>query len=186
MAKWAIRNVVASIKFNVRLPLEKIATIVEEAEYEPEQFPGLILRFGEGKPTALLFNTGTIIVSGGRTAEDIKNTVEKIKEILKGLGINLPEHYDINVQNLVIQGSFDYENIDVLRMAEELEDSEYNPEQFPGIVVRYKKDDETATFLVYSNGKFVCTGVKKLEKAKKIIEEFEEEVIKKYSKPQKK
>jgi transcription initiation factor TFIID TATA-box-binding protein len=39
-----------------------------------------------------------------------------------------------------------------------LENSEYEPEQFPGLV--YKLPGTNATFLLFSNGKIVCTGTK--------------------------
>ncbi len=43
-------------------------------------------------------------------------------------------------------------------LALQLENTEYEPEQFPGLV--YKLDEPTATFLLFSNGKLVCTGTK--------------------------
>jgi len=39
-----------------------------------------------------------------------------------------------------------------------MENTEYEPEQFPGLV--YKLEDPTATILLFSNGKLVCTGTK--------------------------
>lgn len=186
MANWSVSNIVARINLNVRLPLDKIAMNVDGAEYDPEQFPGLILRLGENMPTTLLFNSGKIIISGAKDLDDVKRAINKIRDILKNIGINSPEKFDMKFENYVIQGSFDYNSINILRMAEELEDANYNPEQFPGVIVKYKKEDELATFLVYKNGKFVCTGLKNLEKAGEIIEAFEKEVISKYSKAEKK
>ena len=43
-------------------------------------------------------------------------------------------------------------------LALELENTEYEPEQFPGLV--YKLIEPNATFLLFSNGKLVCTGTK--------------------------
>ncbi|MBU4086932.1 MAG: TATA-box-binding protein, partial [Nanoarchaeota archaeon] len=63
----------------------------------------------------------------------------------------------INVQNIVASGSIDIVlNLNVLAL--ELENTEYEPEQFPGLV--YKLVEPTATFLLFSNGKLVCTGTK--------------------------
>ena len=42
-----------------------------------------------------------------------------------------------------------------------MENTEYEPEQFPGLV--YKLDEPNATFLLFSNGKLVCTGTKNKE-----------------------
>ena len=47
-------------------------------------------------------------------------------------------------------------NLNVLAM--KLENTEYEPEQFPGLV--YKLEEAKATFLLFSNGKIVCTGTK--------------------------
>ena len=63
----------------------------------------------------------------------------------------------ITVQNIVASGSIDLDlNLNILAL--ELENTEYEPEQFPGLV--YKLTDPTATFLLFSNGKLVCTGTK--------------------------
>ena len=43
-------------------------------------------------------------------------------------------------------------------LAIEMENTEYEPEQFPGLV--YKLIEPNATFLLFSNGKLVCTGTK--------------------------
>ena len=43
-------------------------------------------------------------------------------------------------------------------LALELKNTEYEPEQFPGLV--YKLKAAKATFLLFSNGKVVCTGTK--------------------------
>jgi len=39
-----------------------------------------------------------------------------------------------------------------------MQNTEYEPEQFPGLV--YKLIEPNATFLLFSNGKLVCTGTK--------------------------
>ena len=63
----------------------------------------------------------------------------------------------ITVQNIVASGSIDL-NLNLNLLALQLENTEYEPEQFPGLV--YKLADPTATFLLFSNGKLVCTGTK--------------------------
>ena len=54
-------------------------------------------------------------------------------------------------------GSIDV-NLNLNLLALELENTEYEPEQFPGLV--YKLEEPNATFLLFSNGKLVCTGTK--------------------------
>jgi len=182
MARWKTNNMVVSVDLNVNIPLEKLAVEVPEAEYNPEQFPGLILRFGDNKPTTLIFNSGRIIVTGGKSIKEVKEIVEKIRGILKKMGIDTPSNYKLNVQNYVVAGNFDYTNIDITKMVSELENVQYDPEQFPGAIVKYQKEDINVTFLVFKTGRFVCTGAKSDEELEKAIIEFEKDVISKYAK----
>ena len=58
---------------------------------------------------------------------------------------------------MVASGSIGMDlNLNVLTM--KLHNTEYEPEQFPGLV--YKLPEAKATFLLFSNGKIVCTGTK--------------------------
>ncbi|MBM3199971.1 TATA-box-binding protein, partial [Candidatus Woesearchaeota archaeon] len=79
----------------------------------------------------------------------IKN-VAKIKVKVKGV----PK---IHVQNMVASGSVGMD-LNLNKLAMDLENTEYEPEQFPGLV--YKLPGTRATFLLFSNGKIVCTGTK--------------------------
>lgn len=43
MSEVIVENIVASTSFAEKLDLDAIAQALEEAEYEPEQFPGLVI-----------------------------------------------------------------------------------------------------------------------------------------------
>ncbi len=49
------QNVVVSASIDTDLPLERLATKLDRAEYNPEQFPGLIFKIDEPKASSLLF-----------------------------------------------------------------------------------------------------------------------------------
>ena len=53
-----VENIVASTSFAEKLDLDVIAQSLEEAEYEPEQFPGLVYRLAIPKTATLLFRSG--------------------------------------------------------------------------------------------------------------------------------
>lgn len=184
MAKWEANNVVVNVDLKTRLPLDKIALKLEEATYDPEQFPGLIFRTekDQKKITILMFNSGKMVVTGLKSVREAKEYVEYIRKVLMEIGIETPKEYEISPKNYVVNGKFDYDNIDINRMLEELETAEYNPEQFPGVIVKYKKGDIKVTFLIFHTGNFVCTGAKTEEEAEYIIKEFEKEIISKYAK----
>jgi transcription initiation factor TFIID TATA-box-binding protein len=80
-----LENIVASAKLNRELNLNNIAFSLENTEYEPEQFPGLVYRMDNPRVTFLLFGSGKIICTGGRSIEDVKKAVSKIDRRLKNL-----------------------------------------------------------------------------------------------------
>ena len=65
-----VQNIVASAQLDFKVNLEMAALDCEGTEYEPEQFPGLILRLEEPKTVMLIFMSGKVIITGARTAEE--------------------------------------------------------------------------------------------------------------------
>jgi hypothetical protein len=51
---------------------------LENIEYEPEQFPGLIYRLGDSDIVVLLFSTGKMVTVGGTVPEEAEAAVETI------------------------------------------------------------------------------------------------------------
>jgi len=84
-----VENIVASTQIDAKdkLNLEFIAYNLENAEYEPEQFPGLVYRISDPRVAFLLFGTGKIICTGARKIEEIHAALDKFKNNLEGLGI---------------------------------------------------------------------------------------------------
>jgi transcription initiation factor TFIID TATA-box-binding protein len=81
-----VQNMVASSELDATLNLNRIAFELVGTEYEPEQFPGLVYRLDEPKVVFLLFSSGRIVCTGGKTYDDVENGIEKLKENLKELG----------------------------------------------------------------------------------------------------
>ncbi len=150
-------NIVVSTSLEHDIPLEKMAATLSNTEYNPEQFPGLVIRIRDPKTSALIFSSGKVVCTGARSMEKVQESIEKIIKALKKIGIEITIEPKISVQNIVASGSIGMDlNLNVLAM--KLENTEYEPEQFPGLV--YKLDEAKATFLLFSNGKIVCTGTK--------------------------
>jgi transcription initiation factor TFIID TATA-box-binding protein len=68
--------------------------------------------------------------------------------------------FNIKIENIVASTSLGV-RIPLEQIVEHLEGTEYEPEQFPGLVYRMK--NPKAAFLLFSSGKVVCTGVRKVE-----------------------
>ncbi|MGZ7194306.1 MAG: TATA-box-binding protein, partial [Halobacteriota archaeon] len=84
-----VQNIVASADLHSVLNLNAIAIGLglENIEYEPEQFPGLVYRLSEPKVVVLLFGSGKLVVTGGRVPEDAANAVDRIVKELKSLSL---------------------------------------------------------------------------------------------------
>lgn len=67
-----VQNIVASAQMDFKVNLEMAALDCEGTEYEPEQFPGLVLRLAEPKTVMLIFMSGKMIITGAKTIEDAK------------------------------------------------------------------------------------------------------------------
>jgi transcription initiation factor TFIID TATA-box-binding protein len=72
----------------------------------------------------------------------------------------------VSLENVVASASVD-QKIDLIEITKKFPDTEYNPEQFPGLVFRLTKP-KTAT-LIFRTGKMVCTGAKSEEMAVKAV-----------------
>ncbi|MCC6004975.1 MAG: hypothetical protein LM590_11620 [Thermofilum sp.] len=73
----------------------------------------------------------------------------------------------IEVQNIVASANL-RGTVDLERAAFLLENSMYEPEQFPGLI--YRMQDPKVVLLIFSSGKVVCTGAKKEEEVKRAVD----------------
>jgi len=84
-----VQNIVASSDLGMEINLNAIAISLglENVEYEPEQFPGLVYRLDEPKVVLLLFGSGKMVCTGAKKPSDVEQAVEKITQELKAAGL---------------------------------------------------------------------------------------------------
>lgn len=170
MVKIRVVNLVITTDLEHKLHLEKIASTLPNTEYNPEQFPGLVLRTKEPKTSALLFSSGRVVCTGAKTMMDAKKAVQKVINSLKKVNVKIIIEPILKIQNLVGAGELGF-NLNLNALAMKLRNVEYEPEQFPGLVHKIKNPFH-ASFLLFSNGKIVCTGTKSEEEMKKCLEQL--------------
>jgi len=162
-----IVNIVVSTSLEHDIPLEKMAATLSNTEYNPEQFPGLVIRIKEPKTSALIFSSGKVVCTGARSMEKVHESIKKIIKSLKKINVDIKIEPEVKIQNMVASGSVGMDlNLNTLAM--KLPNTEYEPEQFPGLV--YKLNEAKATFLLFSNGKVVCTGTKSVDAVHKALD----------------
>ncbi len=152
-----VENIVATTSLGKEVPLTKLARTQSNTEYNPEQFPGLVLRVEKPKSAVLVFSSGNLVCTGTKSIAQVKQVIDAVIKQIAKIGVKVTTKPKITVENIVASGSIDL-NLNLNVLALQLENTEYEPEQFPGLV--YKLEQPPATFLLFSNGKLVCTGTK--------------------------
>ena len=154
--KLEIVNIVGTTSLEHDIPLEKMAAALPNTEYNPEQFPGLVIRIRDPKTSALIFSSGKVVVTGARSLDKVDEALVAIIKALEKINIKITIKPKVTVQNVVASGSINMD-LNLNTLAVKLRNTEYEPEQFPGLVYKLG-DGSRATFLLFSNGKIVCTG----------------------------
>ena len=152
MPEVIVENIVASTSFSEKLDLDVIAQSLEEAEYEPEQFPGLVYRLRDPKTATLLFRSGKANCTGAKSIKEVETAIEVIARILKKLGVEVYKNPEIAIQNIVATSDLGGElNLSEVAISLGLENVEYEPEQFPGLVYRIR--EPKVAMLLFGSGK---------------------------------
>jgi len=181
---WSkIQNVVVSANIFAKLPLEKLAVVLDNSDYTPETFPGLIYKVEDEnlsfkKASFLLFSSGRVICAGTKSIKDSKAAVQHVVEDLKEVGIEITKKPQITVQNMVASGSVGGK-LNLNEIVFLFENTEYEPEQFPGLVYKLKGEDvlQNITFLLFGTGKIVIAGAKSEKQIKDSVVFLRDQLI---------
>lgn len=166
-------NVVASGSLGLELDLEAIANDLDDiVDYDPDKYPGAYFRFGNSAPLITLYRTGKYIITGANSEEEAHTIREEFLNILSGHEI-LPSADDdwFQMQNYVCMSEIGESlNLNALAIGLGLEVTEYEPEQFPGLV--YRPTDHDCVLLVFGSGKVIITGATTIEGAELAFREL--------------
>ncbi|MCW3990616.1 MAG: TATA-box-binding protein [Candidatus Bathyarchaeota archaeon] len=80
--KIDVVNVVGTADVGDKVDLEAASDILGNSMYEPEQFPGLIYRMKEPKVVILIFRSGKLVLTGGKSEDQLNEAAEKMVSIL--------------------------------------------------------------------------------------------------------
>lgn len=174
--KANVENIVSAITLNHQIDLKKFVRKVKGLEYNPDRFPGVVYRIRDPKLAMLIFSSGKVICTGARSENDINLAVKNLLKKLREGDIKIKGKPKVKIQNIVASANTNFRvNLDLLAMTSE--NTEYEPEQFPGLVFRL--DDPKTVILIFRSGKMIITGAKvpqdadrAAEKTKKIIQEI--------------
>jgi len=154
-----IVNAVGSGFLNKEFDLSRIAEDLSSvADFDPDKYPGLYIRFSEDSPLVTVYRTGKYIATGADSLDELQGFNEKFIDLFCNSGIIERSDVDwFDVQNLVcVEDLSQNLNLSALSIGLGLEQTEYEPEQFPGLI--YRNPDFECVILIFSTGKAVLTG----------------------------
>ena len=170
-----VENVVASSDISQELDLETLSEDLGATDYDPDNFPGLVYRMQDPKAAALIFRSGKVVCTGAKSVDDVMAALEHVFDELRELGVDVNTSPAIEVQNIVSSGDLDHTlNLNAIAIGLGLENIEYEPEQFPGLV--YRLDDPDVVALLFGSGKLVITGGRQLDDAEEALLKIEDQL----------
>lgn len=172
---YVIQNIVVRVNLNCKLDLNKISDRFPNISYDSNRFPGLFMRIIKPKSVLIIFHSGKIIITGTKIFDDIDFILEILIEQFNKENIAKnklkKENFEIEIVNIVITADL-HNKIDLDLASLVLENSIYEPEVFPGLI--YKHYEPTScTFLIFSTGKIVFTGINRVDIIKPCLDNFE-------------
>jgi transcription initiation factor TFIID TATA-box-binding protein len=170
-----IENIVASGAIADSIDLVALADKVKNCELNKKRFPGAVYRINDPKMASLIFSSGKIVLTGGRSSKAVTDGLAVITTSLNQAGIETLKVPKVAITNMVC--SYDlgkYINLNKVAVTLNVENIEYEPEQFPGLVYRVK--DPKIVVLIFSSGKIILTGGKNLEDIRKGLDVLEQKL----------
>jgi transcription initiation factor TFIID TATA-box-binding protein len=152
---FRIENIVAVTELGIDIDVDQIGSEEEGSEFEPEKFEGIVSKPKDSRVASVAFPTGRIVSTGAKSFEEAEASIRGMVDKLKEAGNSVPEKYKIEIDNIVAITNTG-NTLDLEKLAASIENVEYNPEKLPCLV--YKTTDSAITFLLFRNGKVVCTG----------------------------
>lgn len=170
-----IENIVASGVIADSIDLAEVSKKIPSCELNTKRFPGAVYRIEKPKIASLIFSSGKVVLTGIRDKDALNEGLKLIISSLKKAGVKTFKEPKVAITNIVC--SYDigsYINLNKVVITLNLENIEYEPEQFPGLVYRIR--DPKIVALLFSSGKIILTGGKNLEDIKKGLDFLEQKL----------
>lgn len=123
------------------------------------------IRLEDGGPALTLYRTGTFQIRGTPNRETLFEAKEDLLNALREIGVEFDE-VPFRQNNAVYLANFGTEiQLETLTIHLELENVEYEPEQFPGVI--YRPPELGTVMLIFASGKSIISGTISREEAEK-------------------
>lgn len=173
-----IQNIVGTGSLGVELDVPELADDVSayEVTYNPENYHGLYVRLSEGGPLVTVYRSGKYIITGADSKTELRDNKDQFLRLMHEMGVvNHTNDESFAVNNIVCTADLGFSvDLNQLAVALGLERTEYEPEQFPGVV--YRPQGHPCVILLFGSGKSVVTGAPTFSDAEDAFEDVYDRV----------
>jgi transcription initiation factor TFIID TATA-box-binding protein len=168
-----IVNIVATAKVKETFDLALLAQRMSETELSPRT-KWLKMRLKPENYYIAFYKSGKFLITGVKDLGLVDDLVKRVLDRLTQARIEARLE-SVTIHNIVlmeeIKLSTSLENLVIV-----LDDARvsYEPEQFPGLLY---KDEDGVSYLLFSNGKMILTGLTDINLAKRKIQRFKARVV---------
>lgn len=182
MAEISVVNVVGHLDLQREVELraleELLATCdyVLRVKYEPAENHWLQTWFespetGESRYVSF-YRSGSGVLTGCSSEREFHSLADRVVDVLEPV---VEDDVRRSVKNIVAASEVgDSIDLSIVALNLGLENVEYEPEQFPGLIVR--DPDRGCAFLLFANGKLICTGLTELSALDPAVNAFVSDV----------
>jgi transcription initiation factor TFIID TATA-box-binding protein len=149
-----------------------------EAEFDIESNRSsssmVTIRLKSGGPALTLFRTGGYQIRGTDSRNSLFEANNRLLHALNSIGVEFGDT-EFHQNNAVYLENFDTSiQLEALTLHLGLENVEYEPEQFSGVI--YRPPDLDAVLLVFSSGKAIITGTTSRETAQEAANHLQDQL----------
>jgi len=132
------------------------------------------IRLKEDGPAYTIYRTGTFQIRGATNEEHLTEAANRFQEALSEIGVEVPTYEFSHVTSVFMEDLGREVYLEALTIALGMEDTEYEPEQFPGLI--YRPPEFEVTLLVFATGKIIVGGTTDRAEASSAIRQLKDEL----------
>jgi len=168
--EFKIANVVATVTLTEPLDLALIHQRLPQTEF-PRKSPWLKLRLKPENIYTAFYKSGKFLITT-KNPEQIDQIAQRVIKILHNADIE-GEIVKTEIHNIVVQAKIPLNKpLESIVVNLDSKKASFEPEQFPALI--YK--DWGVSFLLFSTGSCIVTGLKNVNDAKPVIEKFKAKI----------
>lgn len=176
--KFEVANIVGTITYRQELDLAALADTfsgreeISSVTYEPSENHWLQTRFAPDETYVAFYRSGQCSIVGCESIEHFYSTADRVNDVMCDL-LGLDYQPTVAVSNIVATADLGSSlSLEILAVKLGLENTEYEPEQFPALM--YRASDHV--MLIFSSGKFLCTGLSDMQSVSDAIKQISKRI----------